>query len=93
MNAGKQQQGSAKKVHPISSPVDPLTKGLSVNLDAERFVLGAVLLDDCRFSEISALGVEDFSLDRHQTVFRRMRDLHARGEHIDRVTVAGTPEA
>jgi hypothetical protein len=89
MNAGKQQRGlSAKKVHPISSPVDPLTKGLPVNLDAERFVLGAVLLDDCRFSEISGLGAEDFFLDRHQTVFRRMRDLHARGEHIDRVTVA-----
>jgi replicative DNA helicase len=61
---------------------------LPVNPDAERFVLGAVLLDDSRFTEISGLDLEDFSLDRHQTVFRRMQDLHGRGEHIDTVTVA-----
>lgn len=88
MSTGKQQRSlSAKKVHPINA-VDPLTTGLPVNLDAERFVLGAVLLDDSRFSEISGLDVEDFSIDRHQKVFRRMRDLHVRTEHIDKVTVA-----
>jgi archaellum biogenesis ATPase FlaH len=88
MNAPKQKRPASGKVHPIFESADPVTTGMPVNLDAERFVLGAVLLDDARFDEISGLELEDFSLDRHQSVFRRMRDLHARGEHIDRVTVA-----
>ena len=93
MNASEQRRrsdsaGKAKKVQPITNSDDQLTTGLPVNLDAERFVLGAVLLDDARFGEVSRLELEDFSLDRHQSVLRRMRDLHARGEHIDRVTVA-----
>jgi KaiC/GvpD/RAD55 family RecA-like ATPase len=64
---------------------------LPVSLDAERFVLGAVSLDDTRFGEVSELELEDFCFERHLTVFRRMRDLHSRGEHIDRVTVAEEP--
>ena len=30
-------------------------KGLPVNLDAEKFILGSVLLDDARFIEIAGL--------------------------------------
>jgi hypothetical protein len=89
MHGQKQQRSpSVKKVQPISSEADTRELGLPVSLDAERFVLGALLLDDTRFGEISELDVEDFSFERHQTVFRRMWDLHTRGEHIDRVTVA-----
>lgn len=66
-----------------------LEKGLPANLDAERFVLGAILLDDTYF--IQAAGVlrpDDFSLEKHQRIFIRMMDLSDRGERIDRVTVA-----
>jgi replicative DNA helicase len=64
-------------------------KGLPANLDAERLVLGAVLLDDSAFvSMAAALTAADFSVERHRRIFRRMGELHERREHIDRVTVA-----
>ena len=66
-----------------------LQKGLPVNLDAEKFILGSVLLDDSRFIEIAgALNNEDFALEKHRRIFIRMNELHERGEKIDRVTLA-----
>jgi replicative DNA helicase len=66
-----------------------LEKGLPCNIDAERFVLGAVLIDDNKFIQAaSAVDVEDFSLEKHRRIFMRMSDLASRGERIDRVTVA-----
>jgi replicative DNA helicase len=64
-------------------------KGLPANIDAEKFVLGAILLDDSNFIQVASfLDVEDFSLEKHRRIFLRMRDLADRGERIDRVTVA-----
>lgn len=73
------------------SQTDPRVKARAVNdlpanVDAERFVLGAILLDEIAFPE-GALSVDDFSLERHRRIWRRMCDLRARGEHIDRLTV------
>ena len=66
-----------------------LEKGLPSNIDAEKFVLGAILLDDSNFVQVAGLlEVEDFSLEKHRRIFLRMRDLAERGERIDRVTVA-----
>jgi replicative DNA helicase len=66
-----------------------LDKGLPANLDAERYVLGSILLDDSLFVQAAAvLAAEDFSLEKHRRIFLRMRDLYERGERIDRVTVA-----
>jgi replicative DNA helicase len=65
-----------------------LDKGLPVNLDAERFVLGSILLDDSLFVQVAGeLQAEDFALEKHRILFTRMSELHDRGEHIDRVTV------
>ena len=66
-----------------------LEKGLPVNLDAERFVLGAILMDDSLYIQVAgALETEDFSLEKHRRIFLRMGELYARAERIDRVTVA-----
>ena len=66
-----------------------LEKGLPVNLDAERFVLGSILTDDTAFIQVAgALEAEDFSLEKHRRIFLRMEELYARGERIDRVTLA-----
>ncbi|HWR49521.1 MAG TPA: replicative DNA helicase [Bryobacteraceae bacterium] len=66
-----------------------LDKGLPVNLDAERFVLGAILLDESLFIQVSGLiEPDDFSLEKHRRIFRRMSELQERGERIDRVTLA-----
>jgi replicative DNA helicase len=66
-----------------------LDKGLPSNLDAERFVLGSILLNDTAFVQAAGeLQSDDFSLEKHRRIYARMNDLHERGEHIDRVTVA-----
>src|ERR1051326_2718027 len=64
-------------------------KALPVNLDAERFVLGSILLDDSFYVQAAGtLEADDFSLDKHRRIFRRMGELQDRGETLDRVTVA-----
>jgi replicative DNA helicase len=89
-NSGRgrsQRPPNPSKVRPIN-PGEPEIAGLPCNVDAERFVLGAVLLDDSRFDEVGQLSVEDFSLERHRRILRAMRDLHEAGDAIDRITVA-----
>lgn len=64
-------------------------RGLPCNLDAERFVLGSILLRDTVFVQVTErLQIEDFSLEKHRRIFARMSDLDKRNERIDRVTVA-----
>src|SRR6266513_2242365 len=64
-------------------------KGLPVNIDAERFVLGSILLEDSLYIQAAgSLETDDFSLEKHRRIFRRMGDLNDRGERIDRITVA-----
>jgi replicative DNA helicase len=59
------------------------------NLDAERFVLGAIMSDESSFLQVAGtLSADDFSLEKHKRIFLRMSDLHERGETIDRVTLA-----
>src|ERR1700689_2011214 len=66
-----------------------LERGLPANLDAERFVLGAILMDDALYIQVAgALEADDFSLEKHRRIFLRMGELYARGDRIDRVTVA-----
>jgi replicative DNA helicase len=65
-----------------------LEKGLPANLDAERFVLGSVLLNDITFLQAAGtIDTGDFSLEKHRRIFARMKDLYDRREKIDRVTV------
>ncbi len=65
-----------------------LEKGLPANLDAERFVLGSILLDDSLFVQVAgAIQSGDFILEKHRVLFNRMGGLYERGERIDRVTV------
>jgi replicative DNA helicase len=64
-------------------------KGLPCNLDAERFVLGSIMMDDAQFVQVAgALQADDFSLEKHRRIFQRMGELSERAERIDRVTVA-----
>src|SRR4249919_928740 len=64
-------------------------KGLPTNVDAERFVLGTILLDDSFYIQAAGtLEVNDFSLESHRRIYKRMGDVYGRGEQIDRITVA-----
>jgi replicative DNA helicase len=59
------------------------------NLDAERFVLGAIMSTETAFLQVAGtLSADDFSLEKHKRIFLRMSELHDRGEKIDRVTLA-----
>jgi replicative DNA helicase len=72
----------------MSSPVTA-EKGLPTNVDAERFVLGSILLDDNFYIQAAGtLQPDDYSLEKHRRIFKRMGELHERGEKIDRITVA-----
>jgi replicative DNA helicase len=65
-----------------------IERGLPCNIDAERLILGSILLDGSLFDVVAgALTVGDFSLERHRRIWRSAADLHGRGEAIDRMTV------
>jgi putative DNA primase/helicase len=58
-------------------------------LDAEKSILGGILLDNRHLQEVGSLLVPgDFSLAAHQTIFSRMRDLHDSGQPVDMITLA-----
>src|ERR1041384_8381995 len=66
-----------------------IEKGLPTNVDAERFVLGSILLNENFYIQAAgSLEPDDFSLEKHRRIFKRMGELQDRGENIDRVTVA-----
>lgn len=59
------------------------------NVDAEKFILGAIQLDGNLYADASAvLGEDDFTLERHRIIFRRMGELDNIGIEINRSTVA-----
>jgi replicative DNA helicase len=71
-----------------------LERGLPANVDAERLVLGAILIDDTLFPQAAAgLSGPEFSIEKHRRIFAGMHQLHARIERIDRVTVANELQA
>ncbi len=69
---------------------DPLfTKGLPANLDAERVLLGSVILNYFEsWKFVENLPVEIFSLEKHRRIFGSMKRLSESGSAIDRITLA-----
>jgi replicative DNA helicase len=56
--------------------------------DAERSILGAILLENGHFHEAAEkLAAEDLSLDSHRRIYRRMTELMGRGQAVDLVTL------
>ena len=73
----------------MAAPDLAFERGLPANPDAERFVIGSVLLNGALFLQVAgAIDEEDFSLEKHRRIWARVKDLYARGEEIDRMTVA-----
>lgn len=70
------------------SPNTVLEKGLPSNIEAEKFVLGSILLDDSLFPQVAgALSPEDFLLEKHRRIFQRMIDLGEKPERIEYLTL------
>ena len=65
-----------------------LEKGLPQNLEAERAVLGALLLDNNLFDQaVEILASRDFYQESHRTIFSKMELLYADSQAIDLLTL------
>jgi len=72
-----------------TAPDLTLEAGLPANIDAEKTILGAILLANTAHAEAAEiLKADDFSLDSHRRIFLRMSELVDSGRAVDIVTLA-----
>jgi replicative DNA helicase len=65
-----------------------LDRGLPASVDAERSILGAILLDNFAYNQAAELlRPDDFSLDSHRRIYSRMADLVESSRPIDLITL------
>lgn len=68
-----------------------LGKNLPAQLEAEKSVLGAVLLDDTCFGTVEeVLQPKDFYLPGHQSIYQAMAELAKSNKRIDMITLQDT---
>ena len=85
----KRASRAAKTKPKAEIPYLSLEAGLPCNIDAERTILGAVLLDNAAHIEAAdKLTDDDFSLDSHRRIFQRMTELMESNHAVDIVTLA-----
>ena len=66
-----------------------LDRGLPASAEAERSILGAILLDNHSYNEAAErLRAEDFSLDSHRRIYARMAELIDARHAVDIVTLS-----
>jgi replicative DNA helicase len=66
-----------------------LERGLPSSMDAERSILGAILLDNASYYQASeSLRSEEFSLDSHRRIFARMSDMIEAARPVDIITLS-----
>jgi len=63
-------------------------RALPVSLDAERSILGGIMLDNSCFYECSELAERCFSLDSHRRIWRAFTRMFAAGTAVDIVTLS-----
>ena len=72
-----------------SVPNLALDAGLPANIDAEKTILGAILLDNASHSEAAEkIGPDDFSLDSHRRIYLRMSEMVDSQRAVDIVTLS-----
>jgi len=64
-----------------------MERAMPASVEAERSILGAILLDNLAIHEAAVLSPGDFYLDSHQRIFRRILELDGAGKGIDTVTL------
>src|SRR4051812_30577166 len=66
-----------------------LTKGMPCNLEAERAVLGAILLDNSAYNQAAQLLLpDDFFLPSNRVIFFHMTELLEESHPVDLVTLS-----
>jgi replicative DNA helicase len=70
-------------------PTQAFDSLMPANTDAEKTILGAILLDNSAHSEAAEkIEADDFSLDSHRRIFARMSELMDAQRAVDIVTLA-----
>jgi replicative DNA helicase len=72
----------------IVATVESSIGRLPANIEAERSILGAILLDNHAYNDAAEhLRPDDFSLDSHRRIYSRMMDLAESSQPIDLITL------
>jgi replicative DNA helicase len=72
----------------IVATIDTSIGRMPANVEAERSILGAVLLDNHAYNDAAEhLKPDDFSLDAHRRIYSRMMDLAESSRPIDIITL------
>jgi replicative DNA helicase len=72
-----------------TTPDVTFERGLPASIDAERSILGAILLDNVAYYEATEwIETDDFAFDSHRKIFRRMADLMDSQRAVDIVTLS-----
>jgi replicative DNA helicase len=72
-----------------TAPDIAFERGLPASIDAERSILGAILLENHAYNEAAEkLKADDFALDSHRRIFSRMAELIDAGRAVDIVTLS-----
>ncbi len=58
------------------------------NIQAEKAILGAILLDNSLFEAAKVLDADDFMLDAHRVIFSHIAQMIERGDAADIVTLS-----
>jgi replicative DNA helicase len=65
-----------------------IASSMPANVEAERSILGAILLDNLAYNQAAEhLHPDDFSLDSHRRIYARMIDLAESSRPIDMITL------
>ena len=71
-----------------TSPNIEFERGLPASIDAERSILGAILLDNHLYNEAAErITQSDFALDQHRRIYTRMAQLIDEGRAVDIITL------
>jgi replicative DNA helicase len=69
-------------------PEYTLERGMPSAPDAEKSILGSILLDvNALYEAQQTLRSDDFSVDAHRRIFQRMIELAEQGKPVDRITL------
>ncbi len=72
----------------IVATIDSSIGRMPANIEAERSILGAILLDNHAFNDAAEhLRPDDFSIDAHRRIYARMMDLTEASKPIDIITL------
>lgn len=89
----QKSRNSTKSFSRPKKPESILGKSLPSNIEAERAILGAILLNDESLQQvIEILADIDFYVPAHQILFKAMITLHEKTQRIDLITLQDTLE-